>query len=177
MTAEEIHRSRIDLTLPSPPSEVELPSDEEEAERISRRYYAQLDAQAERKRLRQAMTQLEREQKDRERREEQAREEDLLADKGWRRYKKFRESFGTEEEYNDWERKTIANALKDGRIIRFFTFRRNRYVAQKLKSGNGWEVYDQDWLRAREENLYKDYSVKFLGYVGSGFYKDIPFPT
>ena len=97
------------------------------------------------------------------------------SDKGWRRYRKFREGF-EESEYQRWEKGAIAKALKEGRKIHFFSYGRNRYVAE-FTAPSVWTVYEQDWLRAKEEGKVQDYSVKWIGYLGSGSFRDIPFPT
>jgi hypothetical protein len=191
--AEAKARAAIDLTLPSPPSEVELPSDEEEASRIIAQYHRQEEAKKERDRLKRVQYQLDeyeargrrereaREEKERKEREARETRERSIAESGFSdpQYAKFRKSFRNEEAYGRWEERAgdleLTPAKNGGYYNRdeWVTFNHERYLVLFGKKSKSGDVYRVAWKRADQRGNIDVYEV---GVVGKGEFKDLVLP-
>lgn len=172
-------RELIDVTLPSPPSEVEVPSDEEEQRRVFAVYEAQVEAKKERERRRKEKERLENVRKALEAEEERERlyEETGFVDPD---YVKFRRSFNSEEAYDHWEERVIDKAMYGKAVpyvIRFVTHHgRRRVVEWKLDKPEDKMVLSTDWKNARKGKQPTPGGGALLGYVGSGEFRDLVLP-
>jgi len=181
---EERERAKIDVTLPSPPdTDVELPSDPEEARAIVDRVDAMIKAKQERQRRRVEDTERKRiEERDRKERQLREERERSIAETGWAdpEYVKFRRSFKTEEAYDRWEERVIHSAMYETRdpvVLRFATHRGRRWVVVwKLNKPEDKMVVSADWKNASIGKNPDAGGGAILGYVGSGEFRDLVLP-
>jgi hypothetical protein len=94
-------------------------------------------------------------------------------------YVKFRNSFKDDESYDRWEERAREESLREGYATRWVHHKGRRYqIHRELRDApNVWKVYFHKWKDADKGKNPHSAPYNHIGYVGSGEFSDIPFPT